>query len=335
MVLTQAEIKSANAWVQHYAENHPLGLNPQLFTQYVVSSLNNVTNKQKLINDLNPLIGDNSIQFVEDLFKYLHLIDQPLPQPSPKVIYSTQMPPKQTEPIPTMLKPTTQNKNITEKSQSSSEHRKSEPIERSHRRKHRSSHASRRKHSIVITDQIDSPPPARSKKTRSRSRSRRRSPSSSSSYSSYSDSYSDYESNDSSDSDDYHQKRTHSKSHKPKKDEPKVARYIIYVCGLEPNQNTCYKLLRYFGKYGSVKGIQVFREDRYALVEFNDLKTAYMAVISQRPVLGNKLIKIGFATPIDQEILEMYQMDTEKIIAQQAINDDSHQSEVSDYEYDD
>lgn len=90
-------------------------------------------------------------------------------------------------------------------------------------------------------------------------------------------------------------------------------RFIIYVAGLSAQVNTISKLYRQFHTYGRILGIQVNRQELYALIEFNDLKSAYTAVNTKKPIFGNKLIKLGFASNVDSEMLEMFRKKEEEI----------------------
>lgn len=90
-------------------------------------------------------------------------------------------------------------------------------------------------------------------------------------------------------------------------------RFIIYVAGLSAQVNTVSKLYRQFHSFGRILGIQVNRQELYALIEFNDLKSAYSAVNSKKPVFGNKLIKLGFASSVDSEMIEMFRKKEEEI----------------------
>lgn len=90
-------------------------------------------------------------------------------------------------------------------------------------------------------------------------------------------------------------------------------RFIIYVVGLPVQVNTVSKLYRHFHLYGRILGIQVNRKEAYALIEFIDLKSAYTAVNSKKPVFGNKLIKLGFASNVDSDMLEMFRKKDEEI----------------------
>jgi hypothetical protein len=47
----------------------------------------------------------------------------------------------------------------------------------------------------------------------------------------------------------------------------------------------------------------VNRADSFALVEYFELKPAYLAVISKHPAMNNRSIRVGFATRIDSEQL--------------------------------
>lgn len=115
-------------------------------------------------------------------------------------------------------------------------------------------------------------------------------------------------------------------------------RFIIYVAGLPAQVNTISKLYRQFHTYGRILGIQVNRQELYALIEFNDLKSAYTAVNTKKPIFGNKLIKLGFASNVDSEMLEMFRKKEEEIEKQSKemksdlifINEDKQ----SDFSYD-
>ena len=83
--------------------------------------------------------------------------------------------------------------------------------------------------------------------------------------------------------------------------------YIVYVIGIDNNLNTITRLYKEFIKYGKIKGIQVIRNENIALIEFFELRSAYLAVTSDREVFQNKFIKVGFACDLDESIIKMFQ----------------------------
>ena len=68
------------------------------------------------------------------------------------------------------------------------------------------------------------------------------------------------------------------------------------------------------------------------------MKSAYTAVNTKKPIFGNKLIKLGFASNVDSEMLEMFRKKEEEIEKQSKemksdlifINEDKQ----SDFSYD-
>lgn len=125
-----------------------------------------------------------------------------------------------------------------------------------------------------------------------------------------------YEKNTKSDNKEFDKETTQNEKDKPLKSNVKEKvrqRYIIYVAGLSANVNTVSKLYHQFHSFGRILGIQVNRLELYALIEFNDLKSAYTAVNSKKPIFGNKLIKLGFASNVDSEMIEMFRKKEEEI----------------------
>ncbi|OHT09713.1 hypothetical protein TRFO_21343 [Tritrichomonas foetus] len=92
----------------------------------------------------------------------------------------------------------------------------------------------------------------------------------------------------------------------------KRQRFIIYVAGLEPHMNTVKRIYSYFHTFGRILGIQVKRDEKFALVEFNDLRSAYGAISSKKPAFDNKLIKLGFASEVDESMIEMFKKKEEE-----------------------
>jgi hypothetical protein len=82
------------------------------------------------------------------------------------------------------------------------------------------------------------------------------------------------------------------------------ARFVIYVAGLEDTLNTVHRVFKHFSAFGAIRTVQVNRAEKFALVEFFELKPAYLAVISKRPVMDNRLVRVGFALPVDERQLE-------------------------------
>lgn len=92
---------------------------------------------------------------------------------------------------------------------------------------------------------------------------------------------------------------------------------IIYVAGLGPNLNSVTKLYQYFHHFGPILGLQVKRNENYALIEFQHATSAYRAVESKKPAFGNKLIRVGYASEIDQSVLDMLKQKKEDLNQQE------------------
>ena len=83
----------------------------------------------------------------------------------------------------------------------------------------------------------------------------------------------------------------------------KRQRYIIYVCGIDNNQNTVNRLYSHFSHFGYIKCIQVLRQHRYALIEYFKIESAFAAINSKKPY-SNKFVKCGFASEVDPDIIK-------------------------------
>ena len=114
----------------------------------------------------------------------------------------------------------------------------------------------------------------------------------------------------------------------------KSRKNIIYIAGIEDHMNTISRIYLFFHKYGKILGIQINREEKFALVEFSDFKAAFNAVYSKKPVFNNKLIKRGFASHEDPNIIQMFlNKDMEINKQRKEMRTDPDFAELSDNEY--
>jgi hypothetical protein len=104
-------------------------------------------------------------------------------------------------------------------------------------------------------------------------------------------------------SEDYYSSYSSDAEQEPVMPSAKRDRYIIYAAGLEDNLNTVPSVLSYFNDFGAIKAIQVNREEKFALIEYFELKSAYLAVTSKRNVMENRFIRVGFAVDINEKQL--------------------------------
>ena len=97
-----------------------------------------------------------------------------------------------------------------------------------------------------------------------------------------------------------------------KQQQHKKQRYIIYVCGIDNNQNTVNRLYSHFIHFGPIRCIQVVRKHKYALIEFFKVENAYSA-INSKTSYSNKFVKCGFASEVDSDLLKTLESQAENL----------------------
>ena len=93
----------------------------------------------------------------------------------------------------------------------------------------------------------------------------------------------------------------------------KKIEYVLYIAGLEPHQNKIDLLYNMFIQYGEIRCIFTETKERYALIQFADLNSIFLAATSSQKLFDNPYIKIGYATDVD-EILESLSNDPKRLI---------------------
>lgn len=110
----------------------------------------------------------------------------------------------------------------------------------------------------------------------------------------------------------YEESKSHRKGrqiHEESKDkfsEPKVEspRHVIFIAGIGPNLNKITRLFKAFSKYGAIVGIETMPEKKVALIEYEQLRSAFHAVVDKSNPLGASCIRIGYAVEPDPERIE-------------------------------
>lgn len=81
-------------------------------------------------------------------------------------------------------------------------------------------------------------------------------------------------------------------------------RFIVAICGLEPNLNNPYSILKELPGSLNIRGIQIFKEEKFALVEYGSIESACRTVFSNHPLFGNSFIEAIFASDVDPTVVE-------------------------------
>lgn len=329
---TEQQLLSARQWVEGYIMREGIRINRQVFSQFVITVLRRSATESGLTILVADILGDRAQQFSKELFAFLQQNATP-PAASQTLTHSPKLEPpqKQAGNVSSSTAPQTvlnQRKDSLHKARMPSPKKREEPFPK--KREERDWTSTKRSDSNQRQRRRDYPRDYDYRHPRRYSHQRRR-------HDYYY--YSDYESSD-------EERRVMiSKATRPIRSPPERTtrpiippseRYIIYVCGLEPNQNTVTRLAKEFAGYGAVKAVQVMRSDRFALVEFFELRAAFNATRSSRCPFNNPLIKVGFASDVDpseieamernDNLLERKRMETQAFI----LEDNSESS----YEYD-
>jgi hypothetical protein len=87
-------------------------------------------------------------------------------------------------------------------------------------------------------------------------------------------------------------------------------RFIVYVAGLDDALCTVDRIFHEFHTFGTIRAVQVNRSEKFALLEFGDLRTAYRVVVARIPGFDYSRMRVGFATEVGEE--EIRALDSEK-----------------------
>ncbi|OHT17080.1 hypothetical protein TRFO_41311 [Tritrichomonas foetus] len=82
-------------------------------------------------------------------------------------------------------------------------------------------------------------------------------------------------------------------------------KYIIAVCGIPESANTIGQILKEFNRFGLIHGIQTFPEEKMALIEYDDIESAYRVVNSRHKFFRNATVKADYAVEQNPELLEL------------------------------
>ena len=93
--------------------------------------------------------------------------------------------------------------------------------------------------------------------------------------------------------------------------EPRKIEYVLYIAGLEPHQNQIDILYSTFSQYGKIMCIFTETKQRYALIQYCDLNSIFLAVSSAQKIYDNNYIRIGYATDVE-EVLEQLSNDPKR-----------------------
>jgi len=87
----------------------------------------------------------------------------------------------------------------------------------------------------------------------------------------------------------------------------KRKRYVIMICGIGSNINHIDTLYKHFCKFGTIISIQRFPTKNVALIEFEKIKDAYIAICNKRKPFDAPGIKMGFLYNFKNEIKDFLQ----------------------------
>ena len=93
----------------------------------------------------------------------------------------------------------------------------------------------------------------------------------------------------------------------------KKIEYVLYIAGLEPHQNKIDLLYNMFIQYGEIRCIFTETKERYALIQFSDLNSIFLAATSSQKLFDNNYIRIGYATDVE-EVLESLSNDPKRLM---------------------